>query len=126
MGRLGKKPIQYVCCAIVGSRLVSEAVVANTLNDAAKKFKLQYGCKPEDIHGPFFSKRPTAKDKVREYEFEGKSKKAIYDGWFVTALMIKDQKNCAFLLFDSRVDGQKMQRPQGDFIVKLDELKDLQ
>lgn len=125
MGKKGPRPTEFVCCGLSNNRINSKSIEAKTAEEAISLFEKEFGFKPENIHGPYYRQRAGILDNTREIEFSNEKKKAIYRDWDVIACLLKHPANCAYLLFDKRVDGKKVPKPVGTFIVKLEELKDL-
>lgn len=117
------RQIIYVCSAFHNQMLLSHTVEAINDEDAMKKFEEKYGAKAQIINGPFFRKRSFGLPNAQNIKFAGKSVEAIYNEWLVSALLLKEPVNCAYLLFDKRVDNKKLPKPAGTFIVKLDDIR---
>lgn len=125
MGKKGPRPIEYVCCAAVDGKSVSKSLQATTSEEAIKLFEAEFKVQPDNVHGPYHRKREGILDNSREIEFSDVKKKAVYRDWHVLASYLKYPKDSAYLLFDKRVDGKKVPKPVGTFIVKLEELKEI-
>ena len=118
-----RKTIIYVCSALDNQRLLSHQISAGNITEASKIFTQQYGIVPQTIHGPFFAKRRGVMDKTRNIQFSGSSMNAVYDGWLVSALLLKEPAGSAFLLFDRKVDNSQASKPIGTFIVNIETLQ---
>lgn len=125
MGKRGSRPTEFVCCALIDGRIISKSIEAETSEEAIGLFKSEFGIQPENLHGPYYRKRGGILETSREIEFSNERKKGIYRDWYVIASILNYPENSAYLLFDKRVDGKKVPKPTGTFIIKLDELKDL-
>lgn len=125
MGRKGPRAILFVCSACENNQLISHKIEAKTSEEALELFEKEYSVKVQSIHGPFHEKRVGVLDSTKNIKFNGQSKTAVYNGWIVNALFLKDPENCAYLLFDKRVDDKKMPKPTGTFIVKIDDLRNI-
>lgn len=125
MGKKGPRTTVYVCCALSENKIISKTVEADNSEEAMNTFEIDNGVKAQIIHGPFFQKRAGVLDNTREIKFTGTSKRGIYKDWIVNALLLKDPVNSAYLLFDKRVDGRKMPKPTGTFVIQVDELRNL-
>lgn len=125
MGKKGPRQTVYVCSALSENKIISKLLEADNSEEAMKSFELENGVKAQIIHGPFFMKRAGVLDNTREIKFTGSSKRGIYKEWIVNALLLKEPENNAYLLFDKRVDGKKMPKPTGTFVVHVDELRNL-
>jgi len=123
MSRRGPKPTYYVCNGLIGDNLISKQIEAATSEDANKIYEKIFGIKPQTLFGPFFKKRVNAIDNIKAIKFSNRSFRALYNGWEVVAIELKDPKNSAYLLFDKRIDSKKMSKPTGTFIVNIDELR---
>ena len=123
MSRRGARQIVFVCSSIIDQKLVSHTIEATTTEEAVEIFLKEYQVKAQVVHGPFYRKKQGVLDNTRSIKFTGQSKTAIYNDWLVNALILKDPENCAYLLFDKRVDDKKVPKPVGTFIVKLDDLR---
>lgn len=118
------RKIFYVCGGVVEGVLVSQTIEASSPEEASIIFQREKQILPQNVQGPFYQK----KEKIRivpteEVTFTSQSIKAIFGDWYVTALLTKSPENCAYLLFDRRVDGKKLPKPKGTYIVKLDNLR---
>lgn len=125
MGKKGPRPTVYVCIAVLENKIISRMIESANSEDAMKNFEIENEIKAQIVHGPFFMKRVGVLDNTREIKFTGTSKRGIYKDWIVNALFLKDPENSAYLLFDKRVDGRKMPKPTGTFVVHIDELRNL-
>jgi len=119
------RKVVFVCCGIVEEKSVSNTIEASSSEEALQKFEETNKVKAESCHGPFVTKKVIQKEKYTSVAFSGENKNAIYDDWYVKALFTNEPHNCAYLLFDKRVDGKQAQKPQGTFIVKRDYLKEI-
>lgn len=125
MGRRGPKPIEFVCCALNNNKLISQSIIAASSEEAVSLFQKEFGCQPDNIHGPYIRKYSGVLNNTREIEFSDKRFKGIYKDWIVMATVLKYPENSAYLLFDKRVDGKKMAKPSGTYIIKLEEIKEI-
>lgn len=125
MGKKGPRQTVYVCCSVIDGKLISKMIESDNSEDAMLVFFKDNNVKAQVVHGPFFIKRAGVMDNTREVVFSGSSKRAIYKEWHVNALLLKDPENSAYLLFDRRVDGKKIPKPTGTFVVHVDELRNL-
>lgn len=124
--RRAKRSIFFVSSAIVKEKLVSELLEAEDRKTAEQKFEEKFQTSPTFLFGPFFKKRifqPLLPN--TDLILSGETKKAIFNGWFVSANILKNPPNSAFLIFESRLDGKKMSRPQNRVVLLQDlELKE--
>lgn len=118
-----KKPIFFVLSAIKEAKIASKTIQAASAKEAESFFVNEFGIKPEIISGPFFKKRGCTQTSVSNIKFNGVTKKAIYDGWNVTAQFLSEPENSAYLLFNSRVDGKDITKPKGHIIVNINNLR---
>lgn len=114
----------FVCSAIRDQELISQTIKAMTQKESDKLFEKQFGILPQISIGPFY--RARIRPDIQKIVFTGQSRVAIYDDWVVNALLVKEPENCAFLLFERRVDGKKITSKPSDTIVKLDELREIE
>lgn len=110
----------YVCSAI-NKELISKIISADSYESAKSQFYSEYQIYPEIIYGPFAKLNKS--ENISGIKFSGVSKKGIYKDWHVNALLLTNPKNNVYLLFDKRIDGKKMTKPTGTFVVHLDELR---
>jgi hypothetical protein len=120
---MSKRKIFFICSSILNNDLISREIVASSEDEAINFFKVDTGFDPKVIFGPFYKKKVVKIDNTQELKFSSDMKKAIYNDWNVTAFMLLEPKNCAFLVFNNRVDGKKMPAPQDNKIVLESELK---
>lgn len=118
------RKIFYVCSGVVEGALVSQTIEASSPEEASIIFQKEKMIVPQSVQGPFYQK----KEKIRitpteEVTFTSQSIKSIFGDWYVTALLTKNPENCAYLLFDRRVDGKRLPKPKGTYIVKLENLR---
>jgi hypothetical protein len=120
------RPSVYVCCSILNNALVSKAVEARSQDEAISEFEQSAGIKVLACHGPYDKKKSLKKTEVKTNVVFSKEKiNAIYDNWYVKAIFTIEPVNCAYLLFDKRVDGKNAPKPQGTIIVNRDYLKEI-
>lgn len=119
----GVRPIIFVCIGIINEELVSEEFAAASTEEAAKLFLGKHKFSAKNIHGPFFKKRIKFLEQTISLKFSNETKKAIYDGWIVTAFLLSDPKDYAYLVFIKRVDDKKMPMPKGTVTVPVSELR---
>lgn len=119
------KTIEFVCCGSYDNNLISKSIQSATPEEASILFEKEFSVKPTNVHGPFYRKRAAAEviDNSREIQFSGKRIKGIYREWFIVGSILKVPQNSALLLFDKRVDGKAVAKPQGTIIVKIEEIQ---
>ena len=120
--RRTKRPIFYICNAIQNNILISQKIEAQSLDEALGIFEKEFKIKAQNFHGPFAYRRDRSLGS-REIVFGTRSINAIFNDWKVKAILLKNPPDCAFLLFQERVDGKKVARPKGTFIIKCEDLK---
>jgi hypothetical protein len=118
-----KKETFFVCSAIKKSQLVVKTIEASTFVDARKNFESIENIKPGIISGPFFKKRGFDQECFEDLKFSGISKKAIFEDWEVTAQLLIEPENAAYLFFKKRFDGKNEQPPDGHVIVDIQNLR---
>jgi hypothetical protein len=106
----------------VKGKLVSEVVEKNVSDEAQKAFKAKYDQQPEAVLGPFYRKRMGVLNSQTEVRFAGPSKKAIFNDWYVNAMLLMKPEKCVWIFFNTRVDGRKMPKPE-NLIVKEEEVQ---
>ena len=121
MGRRGPRQIVFVCSSVVNGKLVCETVDRTESEEAQTQFLTKFGVKPEIVLGPFYKKRMGVLNSQAEVQFSGKSKKAVFNDWYCTAMTLLKPENCVWLFFDTRVDGKKMPKPE-TLILGIDEV----
>ena len=124
MGRKGPRQIVFVCSAIHNEKLISKLINSETGEEACKSFESEFFIKPETVYGPFFKKKTGVLDNEISIKFSNEEKKAMYDGWYVTAIILSSPEGFAYLFYDKRKDNKKMQKPTSN-IVKIEELKEV-
>lgn len=123
MSKRGARQIVYVCSSIADDRLISHTIEACSSTDAISLFETKYNVKAQAVHGPFYQKKIGVLNNTQNVQFSGQSEIVTYNGWIVNALHLKDPENCAYLLFDHRIDNKKTPKPTGAFIINLDDLR---
>lgn len=123
MGRRGPRQVVFVCSAVSNGKLISEMIEQETSDEAQKRFVTKYNFKPEMVLGPFYRKRTgVLLNTQTQVRFTGKSKLAIFNEWYVKAMILEVPEECVWVFFDTRVDGKKQPKPQS-FIMKVEELQ---
>lgn len=123
MGRRGPRQVVFVCSAIINGKLFSEMIEQETSEEAQKRFVAKYEAKPESILGPFYRKRTgVLLNSQAQVRFTGKHVAAIFNEWYVKAMLLSQPEDCVWVFFDLRVDGKKQPKPQS-FIMKAEELR---
>jgi|SRR6185369_5995925 len=126
MGKRGPRPVVFVCVGIDPNKPndpVSKQITAASQNEAASLFFEMTKVKAKNIHGPYRPKRAQVMESTRNMKFGEVSKKAIYNDWEVTAFYLKEPENQAYLIFHSRIDGQKQPQPKGTILVPISDLR---
>lgn len=118
-----RKNTFFVCSAIKKSQLVVRTIEATTFTAARKIFEGSESIKPGIISGPFFKKRGFDQECFEDLKFSGVSKKAIFEDWEVTAQILLEPEDAAYLFFKKRIDGQNIQPPDGHVIVDIQNLR---
>ncbi len=118
------KPIFFVCAAISpDNELQTKSIQALNLDEAVELFYNQFGCKPKDVYGPFHKKKTQVLVNTTELIFSTVYKTAEYNGWIVSANILKKPTDHAHLLFKRRIDGQSVPKPQGIVVVPIYDLR---
>lgn len=124
MNKRRKRQIYYVCSAISETNeLLSESIPSGSVEDATKIFIEKCGNKPQTIFGPFFKKKTQVLENTTNIRLSNLKKKAEYNGWIVLATILKYPENYAFLLFNKRIDGKNLPKPQGTIVVPIHDLR---
>lgn len=120
----GSRKTLFVCSAYDNSKkqLISKAVEADTRDSAVSSFKDQNSIDAEIILGPFFLKKTNVLNQEINIKFSGESKKAIYNDWYVKAMMLSHPNEFAYVFYDKRIDDKKAQKPVSN-LVRIEELK---
>lgn len=118
-----KRQVYFVCSAIIENKLKNKIVPAMSSKEAASSFYEEFNIKPEDILGPFWKKREYNVITPQEIKFSHVSKKAEYNGWFVTAFLLNEPKDHAYLIFVKKIDGSIENKPTNSIIVPIDSLR---
>jgi hypothetical protein len=104
---VSKKPIFYVCAAIVQEKLLMESITALSEKEAVSMYKQKYGLIPSQIEGPFLRKKVHAPPTPVNLKFNGIIKPAIYQDWKVNAFFLESPENHAFLVFLKNLNSSK-------------------
>lgn len=124
MSRRGTRQIVFVCIGFsIKGDLVSKIISASSPEEAESFFLEENQFKAQEILGPFYKKRTRVLENTRSLKFTNEVKKATYNEWFVTAFLLRDPENQAYLLFNKRVDGKKSPSPKGIITVPLSDLR---
>lgn len=118
-----RKDTFFVCSAIKQSQLLVRTIEATTFISARKLFEESEQIKPGIISGPFFKKRGFDQECFEDLKFSGVSKRAIFDGWEVTAQILLEPVDAAYLFFKKRIDGKNEKQPDGHVIVDIQNLR---
>lgn len=117
------RPIIYVCSAVKDGELLSKMVESKNVEESYALFEKENGIKPQIVLGPFYKKRTSVLDKNCNIQFKpNQSKRGVYNGWHVTVIPLSNPADSVYLLYDRRVDGQKLPKPNLN-IVKIKELE---
>lgn len=123
MLRKGPRQTVFVCASIVEGTLVTEIIPAPSPSEASQKFSDKYSQSPTNVLGPFYKKRAQIIENTRTLQFTNQNKKAIYNDWVVTAFLLKEPANQAYLVFIKRVDDKKLPTPKGTITVPVSDLR---
>ena len=89
MIKKNNRQVLYVCSAIRENELLSESLPASSIEEASKLFEEQFKLKPKSILGPFLKKKVRVEPINNDIKFEGKARRAIYDGCLVNSFLLK-------------------------------------
>jgi hypothetical protein len=119
------REIVFVCAAIKDNNLIQEEIVATVLEEAYDIFEKNYNIKPQIVQGPYYRKKLGKLNKDFDIRFKfGENLHGIYDGWEITAMPLINPANSVFVLFDRRVNGELMKKPQS-IVLRMDEIEGL-
>lgn len=126
MSRNGPRPVVFVCIGIdpeVPGEFISKVIQASSQEEASSFFLQQTGRRAKTIHGPFRPKRAQVLENTRTLKFSDQTYKAIYNDWFVNAMILKEPEDHAYLVFIKRVDDKKQSAPKGTVVVPISDLR---
>jgi hypothetical protein len=121
--RKGAREIVFVCSAIVENTLTNKIIAAASPDEAADSFFKEFGMRPQESLGPFYKKRTQVLETTRTLKLTNQSKKAVYNEWIVTAFILEEPVNYAYLVFLKRTDNKKVPAPKGVVIVPISNLR---
>jgi hypothetical protein len=116
----------YVCSAVrdTGYKdnvLLSKMIEANTIEEAVNIFDKEYDTKPDVVFGPFYKKKTSTLNKDFDIKFKfGEKRIGIFNGWYITAMLLLNPPDSVFVLYGDRVDGKKIDKPKS-IVIKLNE-----
>jgi hypothetical protein len=122
----GPRPVVFVVIGFNKTKtdIVSKVIQAASQEEASNFFQEQYGLQAKTIHGPFRPKRAQVLENTRTLKFsDQKQIKAIYREWEVSALILNEPADHAYLLFIRRLDGKKQPSPKGTVVVPISDLR---
>lgn len=118
------RQVVFVCIGLNSdNKILSKIVNADTPDQASSLFLEQENIKAQEVLGPFYKKRTRVIENTRQLKFSNESKKAIYDDWLVTAMLLKEPENQAYLIFIKRTDDKKVPPPKGTVVVPISDLR---
>lgn len=119
------KIITFVCSAIKNNILLSKMIDAPTVEDSCFIFEKEFEIKPHIVYGPFYKKKTGILNKNFDIKFKfGPNKHGIHNGWHITAMPLINPPDSAYLLYNKRVDGQRLAKPNA-IVIKMKEIQDL-
>lgn len=122
--RRGERQIVFVCSSIDNfGNLNNKIIEAKNREDADILFTEQNGLKAKEILGPFYKKKIGVLDNPKSIRISNTTKKAIYNNWFVTAFLLLEPENYAYLIFNKRIDDKKVSSPKGTIVVPFSDLR---
>lgn len=124
MGKKGPRQLVFVCSAIHNGKLISDVIDREVSEESCKLFEERHGIKPHTVYGPFYRKRMGVLDSHANIKFAGVKKTGTYMDWNVTLLYLDDPAGCAWVFFETRVDGstdKKILKPKST-IVKIEDV----
>lgn len=127
MSRRGSRPIVFVCGSLsTTGELIMETITAPVQKEAVSLFEKKHGAPPQNVLGPFYSKRTQVLQNTTNLKFTNEIKKAEYNGWLVNAMILKDPADHSFLIFTGRVDNKLITAPKGTIVVPNSSLRIIQ
>lgn len=107
----------FVCVGINKiHELKTKSIQASTSEEASTIFNSQFGFDPKDILGPFYKKQTKILANTTAIKMTAKWENAEYNGWNVKVNILKEPQNYVYILYNSRIDGQNLQKPQGAIV----------
>lgn len=119
------RSVFFVCSAIKNNVLLSKMIEEPTVEGSCFIFEKEFKIKPHIVYGPFYKKKSGILDKNFDIKFKfGPNKHGIYNGWYITAMPLLNPPDSAYLLYNKRVDGQRVSKPSA-IVIKIKEIQDL-
>jgi hypothetical protein len=116
------RPTYFVCASVSNGQLLTKTVCASTPNQASEFFQKENFQPPQQVLGPFYKKRSPIKDAILILKFSSETKRAHYNDWLVSAILLTEPVDQAYLIFIKRLDGKKISPPQGTITVPISQL----
>lgn len=124
MNRTGPRPIVFVCGGVANNGdFLMKTISATSPSEAMQFFTDEFGFKPKEVQGPFLKKRTQVIESTRVLKFTNQTKEAIYNDWIVSAIILSDPIDQAYLVFKKRVDETKATIPKGIITVPISDLR---
>jgi len=124
MSRRGTRQLYYVCAAIsTAGDLIFKVIPSASPGEAIESFTKDFSIAPQEISGPFTKKKTQILETTRKLVLTSQNKKAIYRDWIVTAWILKEPADQAYLVFHNRTDSKKLPKPQGVITAPLTDLR---
>lgn len=124
MSSRGIRQLYYVCAAIsLAGDLIFKAIPSASPGEAIELFTKDFNIAPKEIAGPFTKKKTQILETTRKLVLTSQNKKAIYRDWVVTAWILKEPADQAYLVFHNRADAKKLPKPQGVITAPLTDLR---
>lgn len=118
----GPRQTVFVCSSVKNNSLISSTVDGETVAEAALNFEKSFQVKPESVLGPFYRKKMGILENQTNLKFSKNTINGFYDGWIIKGMILEEPKDCVYVLFESRIDGRKVQKPTAT-ILKLEDIK---
>jgi hypothetical protein len=109
--------------AIINHELVHDVIPAENSADAIKVFEEKFSSKPKEVLGPFIKRKSKPIQITTSLKFDGKPRKAIYNGWLVNSFSLKEPENCVFIIFIKDTENLSRVPPKGTTIVPINEIR---
>lgn len=108
-----KRKVFFVCCGTVEGSLKSEIIEASSKQDAFDIFKSRNKFSPEFVSPSFYKKHEKfLYKKLNNIKFTQKTIQTIYGGWNITAKILEDPANFAYIIIKNHVSNPNKKKPQ--------------
>jgi hypothetical protein len=116
------KPKVFICVGLLNDKIIADAILVASVDEAKKQYFDKYGINPDKILGPYLNTKKIEHEKVLRFSSH-KSQKAIYNDWLVNAFLLHDPPDHAYLIFVKKPDDVSAISPRGTIIVPIQDLR---